>query len=183
MMDHNPNLSRRVNELELSYRATQVLERAGLLYIGDVVRRTQAELLALEGFGRNALRDLRFLLAEVGLDVGLGPVQWRLPTRTRSAKALTLPPADFEWDQLPGGVVLFLGKRLVPKMLAQISEEPAFAIEDVIFEANTNGDEGYFFDDSHHLRVLFPPEQCATALRNALPYVFGHDARVAITFT
>src|SRR5690348_13516451 len=76
----NPNLWRRVSELELPERAARALADANIHYIGELVQRTQAELLALDGFGKHALRDLRSILMDHGLDVGLGPIpEWSRP--------------------------------------------------------------------------------------------------------
>jgi len=65
------NLYKTVDELELSVRAANCLENAGIRYIGDLVQKTEPELLKTKNFGRKTLNEIKDLLAELGLHLGM----------------------------------------------------------------------------------------------------------------
>jgi DNA-directed RNA polymerase subunit alpha len=67
----NENLYKTVDELELSVRAANCLENAGLRYIGELVTRSEAEMLKTKNFGRKTLNEIKDLLAEMGLHLGM----------------------------------------------------------------------------------------------------------------
>ena len=67
----NPALDRRIDELELSVSTYGVLDRAGLQTIADLCGRTEPELLKLRGFGRKHLAELKQILADLGLSLGM----------------------------------------------------------------------------------------------------------------
>lgn len=64
-------LSRGVNELELSVRAVNCLEMADIRTIGDLVRKTDAEMLKYRNFGRKSLSEIKNVLAKLGLSLGM----------------------------------------------------------------------------------------------------------------
>ncbi|HJL01685.1 MAG TPA: DNA-directed RNA polymerase subunit alpha C-terminal domain-containing protein [Polyangiaceae bacterium LLY-WYZ-15_(1-7)] len=74
----SPWLFRRVAELELPAPAHAALERAGVVLLGDLVQKTDAEVLKTRGFGRRSLLELKTILADLGLGLGTRlPPGWR----------------------------------------------------------------------------------------------------------
>jgi DNA-directed RNA polymerase subunit alpha len=68
---HNENLFRSVAELELSVRSANCLQNAGIKYIGELVQKTEAEMLKTKNFGRKSLNEIKEILREMGLDFGM----------------------------------------------------------------------------------------------------------------
>lgn len=64
-------LSRPVSELELSVRAANCLKNAGIRYIGELVQRTDQEMLKTQNFGRKSLNEIKSVLSEMGLTLGM----------------------------------------------------------------------------------------------------------------
>ncbi|MCK9229964.1 MAG: DNA-directed RNA polymerase subunit alpha [Syntrophales bacterium] len=67
----NENLYRSVDELELSVRSANCLRNTGIQYIGELVQRTEAEMLKTKNFGRKSLNEIKEILAEMGLSLGM----------------------------------------------------------------------------------------------------------------
>ena len=67
----NENLYRSVDELELSVRSANCLKNADIRLIGDLVQRSEAEMLKTQNFGRKSLNEIKDILAEMGLSLGL----------------------------------------------------------------------------------------------------------------
>lgn len=67
----NENLYRGVNELELSVRAANCLRNASIRYIGELVQKTEQEMLKTKNFGRKSLNEIKDILAEMGLSLGM----------------------------------------------------------------------------------------------------------------
>jgi DNA-directed RNA polymerase subunit alpha len=67
----NENLYRSVNELELSVRAANCLKNANIRYIGELVQKTEQEMLKTKNFGRKSLNEIREILMEMGLHLGM----------------------------------------------------------------------------------------------------------------
>jgi DNA-directed RNA polymerase subunit alpha len=67
----NDNLFRRIDELELSVRSANCLENADIKYIGELVQRTEAEMLRTKNFGRKSLNEIKEILSDMGLSLGL----------------------------------------------------------------------------------------------------------------
>ncbi len=67
----NENLFKRVDELELSVRAANCLQNAGIEYIYQLVERTEAEMLKTKNFGRKSLNEIKEIMAELGLSLGM----------------------------------------------------------------------------------------------------------------
>lgn len=67
----NPNLYRRVDELELSVRSANCLANASIKYLGELVQKTEAEMLKTKNFGRKSLNEIKETLAELGLGLGM----------------------------------------------------------------------------------------------------------------
>ena len=64
-------LSHSVEELELSVRSYNCLKNADIKLIGDLVTKTEAEMLKTKNFGRKSLNEIKDLLAEMGLSLGM----------------------------------------------------------------------------------------------------------------
>ncbi|MGQ9922179.1 MAG: DNA-directed RNA polymerase subunit alpha [Desulfobacca sp.] len=67
----NENLFRPVNELELSVRAANCLKNANIRLIGELVQKTEAEMLKTKNFGRKSLNEIKEILSEMGLSLGM----------------------------------------------------------------------------------------------------------------
>ncbi len=72
----NENLFRSVDELELSVRSANCLKHANIKLIGDLVQKTEAEILATKNFGRKSLNEIKEILAEMGLGLGMKLDNW-----------------------------------------------------------------------------------------------------------
>lgn len=74
--EYNENLLRSVDELELSVRAANCLQAANIRFIGELVQRTEADMLKTKNFGRKSLREIKDLLAGMGLSLGMKIDNW-----------------------------------------------------------------------------------------------------------
>jgi DNA-directed RNA polymerase subunit alpha len=72
----NENLFRSVDELELSVRSANCLQQANIKSIGDLVQRSEAEMLKTKNFGRKSLKEIKEILAEMGLSLGMKLENW-----------------------------------------------------------------------------------------------------------
>ena len=75
-LDFNRNLLRRVDELELSVRSANCLKNDNIVYIGDLVRKTEAEMLRTPNFGRKSLNEIKEVLSSMGLRLGMENQGW-----------------------------------------------------------------------------------------------------------
>ena len=75
----NPHLSRPVDDLELSVRSANCLRNANIRYIGELVQKTEAEMLKTKNFGRKSLNEIKQLLAEMDLGLGMKLDGWEPP--------------------------------------------------------------------------------------------------------
>ena len=67
----NPNLFKSVDELELSVRSANCLQNANIRTIGELVQRTEAEMLKTKNFGRKSLNEIKEVLQSMGLQLGM----------------------------------------------------------------------------------------------------------------
>jgi DNA-directed RNA polymerase subunit alpha len=67
----NENLFRTVEELELSVRSANCLKNANIRYIGELVQKTEGEMLKTKNFGRKSLNEIKEILTEMGLALGI----------------------------------------------------------------------------------------------------------------
>lgn len=67
----NPNLFRSVDELELSVRSANCLQNANIRYIGELVQKTEAEMLKTKNFGRKSLNEIKEVLHSMDLSLGM----------------------------------------------------------------------------------------------------------------
>ncbi len=72
----NKNLLRRVDELELSVRSANCLKNDNIIYIGDLVQKSEAEMLRTPNFGRKSLNEIKEVLAQMGLTLGMEVAGW-----------------------------------------------------------------------------------------------------------
>ncbi len=72
----NENLLRNVDELELSVRSMNCLSNTNIRYIGDLVQRTEAEMLKTKNFGRKSLKEIKSILKEMNLELGMKLDNW-----------------------------------------------------------------------------------------------------------
>ncbi len=72
----NPNLLRKVDELELSVRSANCLKNDNIVYIGDLVQKTEQEMLRTPNFGRKSLNEIKEVLASMGLALGMTVSGW-----------------------------------------------------------------------------------------------------------
>lgn len=79
----NDVLWRSVDELELSVRSANCLQNANIHYIGDLVQRTEAEMLKTKNFGRKSLKEIKEILAQMGLSLGMKIEGWQGPPPQR----------------------------------------------------------------------------------------------------
>lgn len=67
----NENLFRPVSELELSVRSANCLKNANITLIGELVQKTEAEMLKTKNFGRKSLNEIKSILEDMGLSLGM----------------------------------------------------------------------------------------------------------------
>ncbi len=72
----NKGLLRKVDELELSVRSANCLKNDNIIYIGDLVQKTEAEMLRTPNFGRKSLNEIKEVLAQMGLHLGMEVPNW-----------------------------------------------------------------------------------------------------------
>ncbi|MEW6327445.1 MAG: DNA-directed RNA polymerase subunit alpha [Thermodesulfobacteriota bacterium] len=75
----NENIYRSVDELELSVRSANCLKNADIHLIGDLIQKTEAEMLKTKNFGRKSLNEIKEILAEMGLSLGMKLENWPPP--------------------------------------------------------------------------------------------------------
>ncbi len=72
----NPALLKKVDELELSVRSANCLKNDNIVYIGDLIQKTEAEMLRTPNFGRKSLNEIKEVLAQMGLHLGMEVTSW-----------------------------------------------------------------------------------------------------------
>ena len=72
----NENLFKSVEEFELSVRSANCLKNASISYIGELVQKTEADLLKTKNFGRKSLKEIKDKLSELGLNLGMHIENW-----------------------------------------------------------------------------------------------------------
>ena len=79
--DYPPFLDKNVEDLELSARSANCLKNAQIQYIGELVNKTDAEMLKTKNFGRKSLNEIKALLAEHNLTLGMKYDGWVSPDK------------------------------------------------------------------------------------------------------
>ncbi|MSP91060.1 MAG: DNA-directed RNA polymerase subunit alpha [Myxococcales bacterium] len=72
----NENLWKTIDSLELSVRSANCLQNANLRFVGELVQKTEAEMLKTKNFGRKSLKEIKDLLQEMGLSLGMYLDSW-----------------------------------------------------------------------------------------------------------
>jgi DNA-directed RNA polymerase subunit alpha len=72
----NPALLKKVDELELSVRSANCLKNDNIVYIGDLIQKTENEMLRTPNFGRKSLNEIKEVLAGMGLSLGMDVPNW-----------------------------------------------------------------------------------------------------------
>ena len=75
-LEFNPLLLKKVDELELSVRSANCLKNDNIVYIGDLIQKTEAEMLRTPNFGRKSLNEIKEVLAQMGLHLGMEVPNW-----------------------------------------------------------------------------------------------------------
>jgi DNA-directed RNA polymerase subunit alpha len=87
----NKNLLRKVDELELSVRSANCLKNDNIVYIGDLVQKSEAEMLRTPNFGRKSLNEIKEVLTQMGLHLGMEIPTWPPENIEDLAKRLEEP--------------------------------------------------------------------------------------------
>jgi DNA-directed RNA polymerase subunit alpha len=75
-LEFNPLLLKKVDELELSVRSANCLKNDNIVYIGDLIQKTEAEMLRTPNFGRKSLNEIKEVLSGMSLHLGMDIVDW-----------------------------------------------------------------------------------------------------------
>jgi DNA-directed RNA polymerase subunit alpha len=76
IIDINPHLLMKVDELELSVRSANCLKNENIVYIGDLVQKSESEMLKTPNFGRKSLNEIKDVLGQMGLGLGMRLENW-----------------------------------------------------------------------------------------------------------
>ena len=87
----NKNLLRKVDELELSVRSANCLKNDNIVYIGDLVQKSEGEMLRTPNFGRKSLNEIKEVLSTMGLHLGMEIAEWPPENIEELAKKLEEP--------------------------------------------------------------------------------------------
>ena len=75
-LEFNKNLLRKVDELELSVRSMNCLKNDNIIYIGDLVQKSESEMLRTPNFGRKSLNEIKEVLTHMELNLGMSVPDW-----------------------------------------------------------------------------------------------------------
>ena len=75
-LEFNAALLKKVDELELSVRSANCLKNDNIFYIGDLIQKTESEMLRTPNFGRKSLNEIKEVLAQMGLHLGMEVPNW-----------------------------------------------------------------------------------------------------------
>ncbi|NQU60015.1 MAG: DNA-directed RNA polymerase subunit alpha [Rhodospirillales bacterium] len=87
----NKNLLRKVDELELSVRSANCLKNDNIIYIGDLVQKSETDMLRTPNFGRKSLNEIKEVLGQMGLHLGMEIPNWPPENIEDLAKKLEEP--------------------------------------------------------------------------------------------
>ncbi len=90
-LEFNAALLKKVDELELSVRSANCLKNDNIVYIGDLVQKTEADMLRTPNFGRKSLNEIKEVLANMGLHLGMEIPNWPPENIEELAKRLEEP--------------------------------------------------------------------------------------------
>ena len=75
-LSFNPHLLKKVEELELSVRSANCLKNDNIIYIGDLVQKSESEMLRTPNFGRKSLNEIKEVLLQMDLNLGISVPDW-----------------------------------------------------------------------------------------------------------
>ena len=75
-LSFNSNLLKKVEELELSVRSANCLKNDNIIYIGDLVQKSESEMLRTPNFGRKSLNEIKEVLTQMELNLGMSVAEW-----------------------------------------------------------------------------------------------------------
>ena len=75
-LSYNPHLLKKVEELELSVRSANCLKNDNIIYIGDLVQKSESEMLRTPNFGRKSLNEIKEVLQQMDLNLGISVPDW-----------------------------------------------------------------------------------------------------------
>ena len=75
-LSFNPHLLKKVEELELSVRSANCLKNDNIIYIGDLVQKSESEMLRTPNFGRKSLNEIKEVLQQMDLNLGISVQDW-----------------------------------------------------------------------------------------------------------
>ena len=87
----NPALLKKVDELELSVRSANCLKNDNIVYIGDLIQKTEAEMLRTPNFGRKSLNEIKEVLASMGLHLGMDVAELAAGEHRRARQEVRRP--------------------------------------------------------------------------------------------
>ena len=90
-LEFDPRLLKKVDELELSVRSANCLKNDNIVYIGDLIQKTEAEMLRTPNFGRKSLNEIKEVLTAMGLALGMSVAGWPPENIEDLAKRLDEP--------------------------------------------------------------------------------------------
>ena len=90
-LEFNAALLKKVDELELSVRSANCLKNDNIVYIGDLIQKTEAEMLRTPNFGRKSLNEIKEVLANMGLHLGMEIPNWPPENIEELAKRIDEP--------------------------------------------------------------------------------------------
>ena len=90
-LEFDPRLLKKVDELELSVRSANCLKNDNIVYIGDLIQKTEAEMLRTPNFGRKSLNEIKEVLSQMGLHLGMEIPNWPPENIEELAKRLEEP--------------------------------------------------------------------------------------------
>jgi len=91
VLPFNRNLLKKVDELELSVRSANCLKNDNIVYIGDLVQKSESEMLRTPNFGRKSLNEIKEVLSQMGLNLGMEVTNWPPENIEDLAKRLEEP--------------------------------------------------------------------------------------------
>jgi hypothetical protein len=97
----NRYLLKKVDELELSVRSANCLKNDNIVYIGDLVQKTEAEMLRTPNFGRKSLNEIKEVLSSMGLRLGMDIPGWPPENIEEMAKKLEVIKLDIANSSAP----------------------------------------------------------------------------------
>ena len=114
----NPVLLKKVDELELSVRSANCLKNDNIVYIGDLIQKTEAEMLRTPNFGRKSLNEIKAVLAEMGLHLGMEVSGWPPENIEELAKRYEEPMVDFLRSRPPCVIAIPAASSTSPRRIA-----------------------------------------------------------------